>query len=720
MKRILLIITMLLSLILSACQQATLAVPEVSDNIDTTASSDDKADLGNKIWIDKNGDGIKQGPERGFANITVNLYQDSNNDGQADGDVLRSTKTNSGGYYKFTLLDPDINYLIEVVKPNAYSFAQKHNPNAAGKDWDSDINPNSGFTDSIDVEKGRYFYWLDAALVPDQDNNFEPAGLGDKVWFDENADGIKQKTETGIANLKVSLFIDSNNDGKPDKRLATSYTNKYGNYRFDNLNPNKSYFVTTILADYQGFSELHNSAAPASNNLPSSDWDNDLNPETGFVGPIKLQAGKFNYWSADIAIREYYGHSYQIQIYGNGTVSSADAEVLCSQYGGKCYSKVPWGTNINLTAKADNGYEFSNWLMYYLNSQYTVADSRNTIFKYELTSHKIITAKFVDPSKLIWQKNAFVDAKMSPDGSKIVATGGYGTNKDTTVFNANGQLLYTIPIKSTQFTWSPSSDKLAVLKQRTDTSGFSIAIYNATNGQYLSEIIGDKKGSINTIYWSPDGSKIAAVDWIRSGRRAVPYLKIFDPNTGQELHNITRLAFRRGIHRFAWSPDSKYLAVGSGRSSTRDRKDISIWKFASDGTVSKVFESLDYFAGSNNKFTSYIMEWNSDSSGLMTFYNKGERYWFAKIDMDNLSVKKIKEITEVPFRGDLSPDAKYLATTWKDNLDLIKIVRISDWQTIETYAMHASDVYTVEWSTNGARLLSAGLDKDLFIWKFSP
>lgn len=278
------ILLFLLGLILVACNPK---------NEPTTATSYN-ARIGDKVWIDENADGIKQRPEVGFSNVRVNLYEDKNNDGKPDASAIDTSLTDVGGYYKFSGLNPNINYLVEVVAPNGYEFSDKHNSGAKTKDYDSDINPDTSLSDSIDLEKGRYFYWIDAALKPKKGST-KAASVGDKVWLDENVDGIKQTNEVGIGNIKINLW---QGDTKPDRIIKSTITNQEGHYRFDNLDSSLNYFLEIITTDNYALSEQHSSDAP------SKDWDSDFNFETGFSNRLDLKPDTFNYWLGDAALHE--------------------------------------------------------------------------------------------------------------------------------------------------------------------------------------------------------------------------------------------------------------------------------------------------------------------------------------------------------------------------------------------------------------------------------
>ena len=210
MKKLLFIfvIVVLASLTINSCTKTTnTPKSEVEGSIDTQASTDKYADLGNKVWIDTNKDGIKQKPEAGFTGVVVNLYKDVNKDGKPDGAIFKTDTTNSKGYYRFNAIDPDINYVLEIEPPTGYRLSVKNAETSAnpGKDYDSDFKPNTKLTDTIDVKKGRYFYWYDAALQPTGDTNTNPASVGDKIWLDTNKDGIKQHSEAGLANITLNL-----------------------------------------------------------------------------------------------------------------------------------------------------------------------------------------------------------------------------------------------------------------------------------------------------------------------------------------------------------------------------------------------------------------------------------------------------------------------------------------------------------------------------------
>lgn len=62
--------------------------------------------------------------------------------------------------------------------------------------------------------------------------------IGNRVWFDTNNNGIINSGEQGIGGLTVSLYLDANNDGRPDtpgSPLQTVVTDSLGYYRFDRL-----------------------------------------------------------------------------------------------------------------------------------------------------------------------------------------------------------------------------------------------------------------------------------------------------------------------------------------------------------------------------------------------------------------------------------------------------------------------------------------------------
>ena len=71
--------------------------------------------IGDSVWRDDDADGVVDGGEPGFEDITVELYWDKNGDGKLDaGDVLvRTAVTTATGTYSFTSL-PGGDYLVRV------------------------------------------------------------------------------------------------------------------------------------------------------------------------------------------------------------------------------------------------------------------------------------------------------------------------------------------------------------------------------------------------------------------------------------------------------------------------------------------------------------------------------------------------------------------------------------------------------------------------------
>ncbi|MBS1794696.1 MAG: hypothetical protein JSS81_12625 [Acidobacteria bacterium] len=59
-----------------------------------------------------------------------------------------------------------------------------------------------------------------------------PLQIGNRVWTDANANGIQDASETGIANVAVQLWADTNSDNAVDTQVGAATTDASGNYIF--------------------------------------------------------------------------------------------------------------------------------------------------------------------------------------------------------------------------------------------------------------------------------------------------------------------------------------------------------------------------------------------------------------------------------------------------------------------------------------------------------
>ena len=62
----------------------------------------------------------------------------------------------------------------------------------------------------------------------------EPATIGDRVWLDEDGDGVQDAGEAGIANVTVELYADGDTPGT-DTPIATTTTDLDGGYLFEDV-----------------------------------------------------------------------------------------------------------------------------------------------------------------------------------------------------------------------------------------------------------------------------------------------------------------------------------------------------------------------------------------------------------------------------------------------------------------------------------------------------
>jgi SdrD B-like domain/Secretion system C-terminal sorting domain len=252
-----------------------------------------KATIGDKVWNDVNGNGVQDAGEPGIAGVTVTLYA---GDGTT---VIATTTTDGAGNYIFTNLDAG-NYVVGFSNlPAGYVFTTQN----AGTDVTKDSNPNTGTgkTAPITLAAGEINLTIDAGLKA----STPKSALGDKVWFDANANGIQDAGEQGAGGVTVTLF---NTAGAA---IQTTVTDATGMYLFTDLDAG-TYAV--------GFSNLPSGYTPTTQNAAGSTAANnsdadvvtlktgnivlpaattDLNWDLGIISTSKAALGDYVWYDAN-------------------------------------------------------------------------------------------------------------------------------------------------------------------------------------------------------------------------------------------------------------------------------------------------------------------------------------------------------------------------------------------------------------------------------------
>ena len=164
------------------------AIGEIEDYIVDIAAP---GSIAGKVFVDANNNGINN-TEAALAGVTVQLYT-------GDGVAIsgKSVVTTATGTYSFTTL-PVGRYMVGFTLPSGYALGLTDE----GSDdaVDSDATAHLGQTFAFDLTSGQSKVNVDAGacVMP---------SLGDRVWLDQDFDGIQDASETtGISGVTAQLY----------------------------------------------------------------------------------------------------------------------------------------------------------------------------------------------------------------------------------------------------------------------------------------------------------------------------------------------------------------------------------------------------------------------------------------------------------------------------------------------------------------------------------
>ncbi len=173
--------------------------------------------IGDRVWVDADGNGIQDVGETGLNGVTV--YADGNNNGLRDSGEPFSITSGDGSYVLGGLLPG--NYIVRVDSASVAA-----------------LNPGYGPTYDLDGITTTYAATVTLASAQkrtDVDFGFRiGASVGDRVWMDRDGDGVQESGEPGINGVRV--FIDSNGNGTYNAGEPNAITFGDGSYFIGNLN----------------------------------------------------------------------------------------------------------------------------------------------------------------------------------------------------------------------------------------------------------------------------------------------------------------------------------------------------------------------------------------------------------------------------------------------------------------------------------------------------
>jgi len=263
-------------------------------------------EIGNRVWADANGNGIQDPSEAGLASVSLQLYADFNGDGSPDGSVLGTATTDASGYWVFNsanVVDGDpatagnqaglkasSTYLVRInttmwstttgTGTGTLANYRLTRTSAVGNGragWSDNDAALVGSIPQISVTTGA-----EGANRDDLDFGVTAlARLGDRVWRDDDKDGIQDAGEPGVAGVMVELFNASN------QRAGSVITDALGNYFFDNLTAATYTVRVTPPANY--------TLSPTGAGTASTDNNFSLTATNGYsTGNITIAAGELN------------------------------------------------------------------------------------------------------------------------------------------------------------------------------------------------------------------------------------------------------------------------------------------------------------------------------------------------------------------------------------------------------------------------------------------
>lgn len=245
--------------------------------------------IGDRVWLDANGNGNQDVSEAGVAGVTVVLYKETTI-GSGVYVPFMNTTTDEAGMYLFNNLPNNVNYKVGVTPLPNTTLTSSAGTSTGNATTNSDVDSNTRLTSVIYMPPtGASFTGIDAGLIAD------PKGsLGDRVWNDLNSDGIQDAGEPGVPNVTMILLKETTLGSGVYATVGTTKTDANGIYLFTGLDPaNYKVSASALPAGY---------VLSALNAGSNSELDNDFSSAATPISGVFMLLTNQDYAGVDMGI----------------------------------------------------------------------------------------------------------------------------------------------------------------------------------------------------------------------------------------------------------------------------------------------------------------------------------------------------------------------------------------------------------------------------------
>ena len=196
---------------------------EKSADVTTKVVQTAEGAIGDTVWIDANGNGIREPGESGIGGVSLILNSAGADGlcGTADDAAIAATTTDANGKYRFDAV-PAGTYCVNVVNATV----------PAGLTLVSGTNPHG----PIVLAEGQIYLAADFGYQAESGKGV----IGDRVWNDANGNGLQDPGEVGLSGVSLSLSkvgTDGVCGTADDVAVATTTSAVNGSYLFSGLAP---------------------------------------------------------------------------------------------------------------------------------------------------------------------------------------------------------------------------------------------------------------------------------------------------------------------------------------------------------------------------------------------------------------------------------------------------------------------------------------------------